>query len=61
LKARAVQFQVCANTTRGRQVDLATDLSMVEESDNVPSGVAEAPVCREQDARTSRPDNGSDK
>lgn len=41
LKLQGVQFQVCANTIRGRQVDLATDLYGVEESDIVPSGVAE--------------------
>jgi hypothetical protein len=41
LKAQGVAFQVCANTVRGRDVDLANDLYSVEEADIVPSGVAE--------------------
>ena len=41
LKGQGVAFNVCANTVRGRKVDIATDLYDVEESDIVPSGVAE--------------------
>jgi intracellular sulfur oxidation DsrE/DsrF family protein len=41
LKAQGVAFNVCANTVRGRKVDLETDLYNVSESDIVPSGVAE--------------------
>jgi intracellular sulfur oxidation DsrE/DsrF family protein len=41
LKIQGVNFQVCANTVKGRQVDLASDLYDVEEADIVPSGVAE--------------------
>ena len=41
LKGQGVEFNVCANTVRGRKVDVMTDLYDVEESDIVPSGVAE--------------------
>ena len=41
LKAQGVSFNVCANTVRGRKVDLETDLYNVDQKDIVPSGVAE--------------------
>ena len=41
LKDQGVAFNVCANTVRGRKVDLETDLYNVEQTDVVPSGVAE--------------------
>jgi len=41
LKSQGVQFNVCANTVRGRKVDLNIDLHDVSEKDIVPSGVAE--------------------
>ena len=41
LKDQGVDFNVCANTVRGRKVDLESDLYNVEKSDIVPSGVAE--------------------
>ena len=41
LKDQGVDFNVCANTVRGRKVDLESDLYNVEKSDVVPSGVAE--------------------
>lgn len=41
LKSQGVQFNVCANTVRGRKVDVMTDLYDVDEKDIVPSGVAE--------------------
>ena len=41
LKDQGVSFNVCANTVRGRKVDLEGDLHNVEKSDVVPSGVAE--------------------
>jgi len=41
LKDQGVSFNVCANTVRGRKVDLESDLYNVEKSDVVPSGVAE--------------------
>lgn len=41
LKDQGVSFNVCANTVRGRKVDLEGDLYNVESEDVVPSGVAE--------------------
>jgi intracellular sulfur oxidation DsrE/DsrF family protein len=41
LKGQGVSFNVCANTVRGRKVDLENDLYNVEKDDVVPSGVAE--------------------
>ena len=41
LKDQGVDFNVCANTVRGRKVDLETDLYNVDKKDVVPSGVAE--------------------
>ena len=41
LKDQGVSFHVCANTVRGRKVDVETDLYDVDKDDIVPSGVAE--------------------
>lgn len=41
LKDQGVDFNICANTVRGRKVNLDGDLYNVEENDVVPSGVAE--------------------
>jgi len=41
LKDQGVSFNVCANTVRGRKVDLESDLYGVDKKDVVPSGVAE--------------------
>ena len=41
LKNQGVKFNVCANTVRGRKVDIDTDVYNVDKSDIVPSGVAE--------------------
>lgn len=41
LKDQGVDFNVCANTVRGRKVDLESDLYNVDTKDVVPSGVAE--------------------
>jgi intracellular sulfur oxidation DsrE/DsrF family protein len=41
LKNQGVKFQVCANTVKGRKVDMENDLYNVSQSDIVPSGVAE--------------------
>ena len=48
LREQGVQFQVCANTIKGRNVDMANDLHYVEESDIVPSGVAQLAVLQSQ-------------
>ena len=41
LKNQGVKFNVCANTVRGRKVDVEADLYNVDNDDIVPSGVAE--------------------
>ena len=41
LKSQGVKFNVCANTIRGRKVDIDSDLYNVDREDIVPSGVAE--------------------
>lgn len=41
LKAQGVKFNVCANTVKGRKVNIETDLHDVSDADIVPSGVAE--------------------
>ena len=41
LKNQGVKFNVCANTVRGRKVDIEADLYNVDNDDIVPSGVAE--------------------
>lgn len=41
LKNQGVRFQVCANTVKGRKVDMENDLYDVDKGDIVPSGVAE--------------------
>ncbi len=41
LKGQGVSFHVCANTVRGRKVDVESDLYDVDKDDIVPSGVAE--------------------
>ena len=41
LKSQGIDFNVCANTVRGRKVNLESDLYNVDKSDVVPSGVAE--------------------
>jgi len=41
LKSQAVQFQVCNNTLKGKKIDYEADLFDVQETDIVPSGVAE--------------------
>lgn len=41
LKDQGVQFQVCANTLKGKKIDYENDLYDVSKGDIVPSGVAE--------------------
>lgn len=41
LKSQGVKFNVCANTVKGRKVDVDGDLHDVDKEDIVPSGVAE--------------------
>jgi intracellular sulfur oxidation DsrE/DsrF family protein len=41
LKDQGVKFNICANTLRGKKIDYKTQLYDVDQSDIVPSGVAE--------------------
>ncbi len=41
LKNQGVAFNVCANTVKGRKVNIENDLYNVDKADIVPSGVAE--------------------
>jgi len=41
LKSQGIDFNVCANTVKGRKVDVESDLHDVEKIDIIPSGVAE--------------------
>ncbi|MBE9516364.1 MAG: DsrE family protein [Proteobacteria bacterium] len=41
LKSRGVKMQICANTIKGKKINVKNDLFEVEKSDIVPSGVAE--------------------
>ena len=41
LKSQGVRFEICGNTVKGRNVDLASDLYDADPADVVPSGVAE--------------------
>ena len=41
LKNQGVAFNVCANTVKGRKVNIENDLYNVDQADIVPSGVAE--------------------
>ena len=48
LKGQGVGFNVCANTVRGRKVNVNNDLYSVDEKDIVPSGVAELAKLQQQ-------------
>jgi len=48
LKDQGVAFDVCANTVRGRKVNVENDLYDVEKADIVPSGVAELAALQQQ-------------
>ena len=41
LKSQGVAFKVCANTVRGKKINVSDHLYDVADSDIVPSGVAE--------------------
>jgi intracellular sulfur oxidation DsrE/DsrF family protein len=55
LKGQGVKFNVCANTVRGRKVDLLRDTHDVEKADIVPSGVAELSHLQQQGFTYIRP------
>ena len=48
LKQQGVQFQVCANTLKGRKIDAKQDLYDVADADVVPSGVAQLGILQSQ-------------
>ena len=48
LKEKGVQFQVCGNTLKGRNVDADNDLYDVKPADVVPSGVAQLGTLQSQ-------------
>lgn len=48
LKDQGVAFNVCANTVRGRKVNMEADLYDVSKADIVPSGVAEVAALQAQ-------------
>jgi hypothetical protein len=48
LKNQGVAFNVCANTVKGRKVNLNDDLYNVDQADVVPSGVAELAKLQQQ-------------
>ena len=48
LKQQGIQFQVCANTLKGRNIDARQDLYDVAEADIVPSGVAQLAILQSQ-------------
>ena len=48
LKDQGIQFQVCANTLKGRKINAEDDLYDVSEADIVPSGVAQLAILQSQ-------------
>jgi intracellular sulfur oxidation DsrE/DsrF family protein len=48
LKDQGIQFQVCANTLKGRKIDAENDLYDVSKADIVPSGVAQLAILQSQ-------------
>lgn len=55
LKMQGVQFDVCANTLKGKAVDYKKDLYDVDTKDVVPSGVAELVRLQQQGYAYLRP------
>ena len=48
LKDQGIEFQVCANTLKGRKINAENDLYDVSGADIVPSGVAQLGVLQAQ-------------
>jgi intracellular sulfur oxidation DsrE/DsrF family protein len=48
LKQQGVQFQICANTLKGRKINADDDLYDVSQADIVPSGVAQLGILQAQ-------------
>ena len=48
LKDQGIEFQVCANTLKGKKIDADKDLYDVSKADIVPSGVAQLAILQAQ-------------
>ncbi|MEN8800971.1 MAG: DsrE family protein [Thiogranum sp.] len=48
LKDQGIEFQVCANTLKGRKINAEDDLYDVSKADIVPSGVAQLAILQSQ-------------
>jgi len=48
LKDQGIQFEVCANTLKGRKINAEDDLYDVSKADIVPSGVAQLAILQSQ-------------
>lgn len=48
LKDQGIEFSVCANTLKGKNINFEDDLYDVEKADIVPSGVAELAILQSQ-------------
>ena len=48
LKDQGIEFQVCANTLKGKKIDADKDLYDVSKTDIVPSGVAQLAILQAQ-------------
>ncbi len=48
LKDQGIEFQVCANTLKGKKIDADKDLYDVSQADIVPSGVAQLAILQAQ-------------
>jgi len=48
LKDQGIEFQVCANTLKGKNIDADNDLYDVSKGDIVPSGVAQLAILQGQ-------------
>ena len=48
LKDQGIEFQVCANTLKGKKIDADNDLYDVSQADIVPSGVAQLAILQAQ-------------
>lgn len=48
LKNQGIEFQVCANTLKGKNIDADKDLYDVSQADIVPSGVAQLAILQAQ-------------
>ena len=55
LKDQGIEFQVCANTLKGKKIDADDDLYDVSKADIIPSGVAQLAILQAQGYAYLRP------